>query len=121
MEKNLPFHRRFGFALNGIRSAFKSEASFRFQTLATVLVIISLIVLKASAAWWALILMTVGSVLAAELLNTSLEHVLDRLHPEKHPSIMVAKDCAAGAVLVLSIISVAVFLAFLSATFLSVP
>lgn len=115
MTKNLPFFRRFKFALNGIRSAFRSEASFRFQSLAAVAVIVSLIVLKASPAWWAMILMTVGSVLAAELLNTSLEHVLDRLHPEIHPTVKVAKDCAAGAVLVLSLISIGVFLSFLFA------
>ena len=109
------------FAVNGIASAFKSEASFRFQVLAACAVVAVLLVLKASPTWWALILMTVGSVLAAELLNTSLEHVLDRLHPERDPAIEVAKDCAAGAVLVLSLISIGVFLAFLSATFLSAP
>ena len=121
MEKNLPFHRRLLFALNGIKSAFKTEASFRFQLMAAGAVVVAMVVLKATPAWWALILMTVGSVLAAELLNTSLEHVLDRLHPERHPTIKVAKDCAAGAVLVLSLISVGVFMAFLCATFLSSP
>jgi undecaprenol kinase len=52
-------------------------------------------------------------VLAAELFNTALEHALDHLHPDLHPAIKVSKDCAAGAVLVFSLSSVATFLAFL--------
>jgi undecaprenol kinase len=55
--------------------------------------------------------------LAAELLNTALERVIDHLHPESHPSIKIAKDCAAGAVLVLSLAAVAVFVALLVANY----
>ena len=43
---------------------------------------------------------------AAELLNTALEHLADRLHPEQHPTIQAAKDCAAAAVLVASLAAV---------------
>jgi diacylglycerol kinase (ATP) len=65
------------------------------------------------AIWWALLLMNCGLVLAAELINTALEQALDHLHPEIHPAIKVAKDCAAGAVLVFSLSAVGTFLAFL--------
>ena len=53
------------------------------------------------------------TVLAAELFNTALEHLIDHLHPALHPSIKIAKDCAAGSVLLLSLSAVAVFIAFL--------
>jgi diacylglycerol kinase len=36
-------------------------------------------------------------------MNTALEHLTDRLHPEQHPAIRAAKDCAAAAVLLASI------------------
>ena len=45
----------------------------------------------------------VSLVIAAELINTALEHLVDHLHPEQHPRIKIVKDCAAAAVLILSI------------------
>ncbi len=115
--KNQPFPERVKFAAQGISSAWRTEASFRIQCLAAVLAVAGLVWLGASALWWALILLTVGSVLAAELLNTALEQLVDRLHPDRHPAIKLAKDCAAGAVLILSLTSVAVLLTFLVETF----
>jgi hypothetical protein len=53
--------------------------------------------------WAALCIVSGGVVFAAELLNTALEHLADRLHPEQHPDIRAAKDCAAAAVLLASI------------------
>ncbi len=103
--KNQPFHRRIRFALNGFRTAFKSESSFRTQCFFAAGALLLLVVLRAKPIWWGLVLITISVVLAAELFNTALEFVIDRLHPEQHPAIAMAKDCAAGAVLVLSFAS----------------
>lgn len=111
--KNLPFHRRLRFSLNGIASAWKHEASFRTQCGAAFLLCAVLAVLRPPAVWCALLLMQCGTVLGAELFNTALEHTLDRLHPEIHPAIKVAKDCAAGAVLLFSFSSLVTFALFL--------
>jgi diacylglycerol kinase (ATP) len=54
----------------------------------------------------------IGATLAAELFNTALEYLCDLLHPNFHPQIAMAKDCAAAAVLVLSLTSLLVFVAF---------
>jgi len=115
--KNQPFHKRFIYSLQGLRSAWQQEASFRTQVVMALGVAAVLLVVHPAAIWWALLLMNCGLVLAAELFNTALEHALDHLHPEIHPAIKVSKDCAAGAVLVFSLSSVATFLAFLWATF----
>lgn len=101
------------FALNGIRAAFHLESSFRLQCLATLAVIFLLVCTRPPLLWWAVLLMNCGLILAAELFNTALEHLIDHLHPTLHPSIKIAKDCAAGAVLVLSISAVSVCAAFL--------
>jgi len=61
--------------------------------------------LGAPQLWKLSLLLAVGAVLSFELANTALEHAVDLLHPEKHPSIKAAKDCAAGAVLLMSLIS----------------
>ena len=52
-------------------------------------------------------------VIALEMINTSIEAMLDRMHPDSHSEIGFAKDCLAGAVLVASIASVAVFVLYL--------
>jgi len=111
--KNQPFFKRMGFALQGIGAAFRMESSFRLQCLAALMVLIVLCWYKPPLMWWALLLLNCGMVLAAELFNTALEHLIDHLHPSLHPSIKIAKDCAAGAVLLLSLTAVCVFVAFL--------
>lgn len=111
--KNQPFHQRLSYSLQGIQTAWRLEASFRFQSLMALGVVALLIALRPAAIWWALLLMNCGLVLAAELINTALEHALDHLHPEIHPAIKVSKDCAAGAVLIFSLSAVGTFLAFL--------
>ena len=111
--KNQSFPKRLSYSLQGIRTAWRLEASFRFQSLMALAVVALLVVLRPPAVWWALLLLNCGLVLAAELFNTALEHALDHLHPELHPAIKVSKDCAAGAVLIFSLGAVGTFLAFL--------
>lgn len=111
--KNRTFHRRLGYALAGIGAAFAGENSFRLQCAAASGVLIALIVLRPAPIWWAITSLTVAMVLAAEQFNTALEHLADRLHPEVHPEIRIAKDCAAGAVLIASLGALAAAAAFL--------
>lgn len=115
--KNQPFHKRLGYAGNGIRSAWRTEKSFRVQSLAALAVLLVLVWRQPPVMWWAFLLINTGLVLAAELFNTALESVVDHLHPEVHPAIGLAKDCAAGAVLILSLTAVCVFAAFVADTF----
>jgi undecaprenol kinase len=114
--KNQPFRARLGFALEGLRIAWRGESSFRTHCLAAALVALALVLVRPGALWSGLVVLTTGAVLAAELFNTSLEHLLDRLHPERHPAVQAAKDCAAAAVLVLAVTAVVVFVAMLWAT-----
>ena len=106
--KNRPFHHRLRYALKGIRTAFQNEASFRTQCVFSGGAALLLVALRPKPVWWALVLLTASAVLAAELLNTALEFIADRLHPDQHPMIANAKDCAAGAILILSLTSLGV-------------
>ena len=114
--KNQAFWRRLGFALQGLGSAYRHEKSFRQQCLAALAVLAVLLFRRPEPVWWALLLLSCGLVLAAELFNTALEHTLDHLSPELHPAVKIAKDCAAGAVFLLSLTAVGVFVGFLMAT-----
>jgi undecaprenol kinase len=113
--KNSPFPRRVGFALAGIVVALRSESSFRLQFVAAGGVLAALIGVRPAPIWWAVVALAISTVLAAEQFNTALERLTDQLHPEVHPQIKIAKDCAAGAVLLTALGALAVAAAFLVA------
>lgn len=117
--KNQKFYRRLLFSLQGFKSAWMSENSFRTQVIITFIVLIALVFLKPSAIWSAIFALIIGATLAAELLNTAIEYMIDVLHPEIHPQIGKAKDCAAAAVLVLSLSSILIFILFLYQKFVN--
>ncbi|MEZ5514518.1 MAG: diacylglycerol kinase [Steroidobacteraceae bacterium] len=97
--KNQDLWRRLGFAWSGLRFAIANERSFRTQLLLGACAIAVLTWLRVPPTWWALFALSASLVLSLELVNTALEQIVDRLHPEQHASIRFAKDCAAAAVL----------------------
>ena len=104
--------RRLEFALTGLRTAYRIEHSVKTQLVAAVAVLAVLSYLRPAPAWWAIAVLTIGFVLAVEVLNTAVEALADHLHPEQHPAIKIVKDCAAGAVLVAVIAALGVAAAF---------
>jgi diacylglycerol kinase (ATP) len=110
--KNQSFPRRMTFALTGLRSAWRREASFKAQALAAAAVLVILLWVRPAPLWWAIAAVTVAFVLAAELFNTAIEALADHLHPTQDPAIKIVKDCAAGAVLVASVAALAVAAVF---------
>lgn len=113
--KGRVFTQRLRFALAGLREAFASERSFRVQMLAGGGALGTLVWLRPPLLWVALIVVMIGLVLAAELINTALEHTLDGLHAGQAEFVRVAKDCAAAAVFVLSATAATVFVLMLVA------
>ncbi len=111
--KGQTLFRRLGFALSGLGFAIVRERSFRTHLLATAFVLLALLLTRPEPVWWAIAVLAIGLVLVAELLNTAVETLSDRLHPERHPEIRVVKDVAAGAVLLASTTAVAVAVIFL--------
>jgi len=110
--KNQTLYRRLAFAISGIKSAWRTENSFKTHVVAAVAVIAVLLWLRVTALWWAIASLTIAIVLAAELFNTAVEGLADHLHPDQHAAIKTVKDCAAGAVLVASIAALGVAAAF---------
>ncbi len=111
MTKNQAFSSRLRFALNGFVFSARTERSMRVHLSALALVMIALVAFRPSPEWWALVALACAAVITTELINTAIEHLADRLHPELHPSIQVVKDCAAAAVLVSSVAAFAVAVA----------
>lgn len=100
--------RSFRCALSGILWALRTQRNLRIHAVATLGVVL-LGWVENLAAWeWCAVLGCVALVWAAELLNTALEVLCDRITKEQDDSIRLAKDAAAGAVLVCAIISLVV-------------
>ncbi|MHB1677560.1 MAG: diacylglycerol kinase [Sulfuriferula sp.] len=99
--------------MQGILHAWQQEVSFRVQTLFGIIALGSLLVLHPPMIWAALVIIMVCMVLVMELFNTAMEQVLDGVHPEKVEFVRIAKDCAAGAVLVSSVAALVIYLMML--------
>ena len=77
------------------------------------IVVLLAAILRLSAPEWAILVLTIGAVLAAETFNTVIETVVDLVSPEHHELAKAAKDTAAGAVLLLAMAAVVVGLLIL--------
>ena len=95
----------FKYAFEGIISTIIREQNMTIHFFATIFVVILGLFLNLSTLEWILISLICGLVLATELINTSIEAVVDLVSPKEHPLAKVAKDTAAGAVLVFALVS----------------
>jgi len=78
------------------------------HVIATVCVIIANFIFKVNGMEWLITLMAIGMVLAAELINTAIEAVVDLVTLEIHPLAKIAKDCGSAATFVLAIMAAAI-------------
>jgi len=97
------FIRSFGYAIEGFRTAVATERNIKVQLLVGVLAVVAGVVLKIDALSWVLVLLCIGLVLFAELVNTSIEAIVDLATQDLHPLAKRAKDIAAASVFTLSI------------------
>ena len=100
------FLRSFVHASNGVLYALRTQRNARVHLAAAILAVALGIALHLSPVEFALIALAIMAVLVAEMLNTVAEAVVDLVTSEYHPLARVAKDVAAGAVLVCAIFAV---------------
>lgn len=108
MSKTFSRIKSFKFAFSGIKEAIKNEPNFIVQLVLALIAILMAVFLKLSQIEWLVLLLTISIVLILELVNTSLEAIVDLVSPEIRQKAKVAKDVAAAAVLLSSISSVIV-------------
>jgi diacylglycerol kinase (ATP) len=95
--------RSFGFAFQGIFSAYQSGHNLWIQSFVGMLVILAGIWLEVSKTEWLILIICIGMVLSAEIFNSSIEKLVDLVSPDYNKKAGRIKDLAAGAVLMLSI------------------
>ena len=89
----------FNYALAGFFYAIKTQRNMRIHCLMAVLVFLFGYVLHLSPVELAVLVLTVGLVIMAEMINTALEVVVDLITREYHPLAKTAKNVAAGGFL----------------------
>lgn len=99
----------FRFALRGILLALKSQRNFRADLIIATGVIIAAVLLKLSNIEIAILALTIGFMLFAELINTVIEFVVDAYFGNKYSILAkMAKDISAGAVFIGAVTSITV-------------
>lgn len=97
---------KFMVALRGIKKVFMTELSFRIHVAIAVILIIINFMIGMSGLEWIIVILVLGSVMAAEIFNTAVEDMMDVYSRKYDDKIKDIKDISAGAVLLLTIISV---------------
>ena len=95
----------FRFAFNGLASLLKNEHNSRIHLLAAIVATATGLLLHMNLYEWTLITIVTGLVFMAELINSAIESIADRVDPEWNELIMKSKDYSAAAVLISAIVA----------------
>lgn len=96
----------FGYAFNGLWYALRTQRNARVHAgIATVAIVVG-VLLHISAVEFAMIFIAITSVFIAEMFNTVIETCVDLISPGYHPLAKIAKDVAAGAVLLSAMLAI---------------
>ncbi len=103
-----PIHKSFLNAFRGVFLMVKSERNFQIELLAFLANLFFIFYLKISTIDTIFILLVSSGVLIAEIFNTAIEKICDIVQPEFDQRIGFIKDISAGAVVLMTILSVVV-------------
>ena len=101
----------FRYAFSGVNYTFKYSRNFKIQFVFAFLSLIIGYILQLEKSGYLILFPTIFSVLILEILNTSIESMVDLVVKKKYSNMAkITKDCSAGAVLLASINSVIIAL-----------
>ena len=100
------FLKSFIYAIHGLWSGIADQRNLKFQLGVAVIVVGAGFQLSITAIEWSIILLCIAMVIGLELVNTALENLVDLVTLERKPLAGKIKDIAAGAVLIVSVLSV---------------
>lgn len=100
-----PLYKSFGYAFEGIFAGIRGERNMKIHCFAAVCVVVAGVLLHISVTEWCICLVLFGLILSLELVNTAIEAVVDLVTEDKKPLAKLAKDTAAGAVLIAAVMA----------------
>lgn len=99
----------FGFAVSGYSYALRTQRNFRIQTVIGIATLVLAFLLDFSGFEWMILLLVICFVLTAELVNTTLEAIVDlTTNGEIHHTAKYAKDVSATVVLITAVFAILV-------------
>jgi diacylglycerol kinase (ATP) len=98
----------FRVALSGVVYTFKTQRHMRFHLYVVLVVILLGMFINLGLRELVVLLFTMSLVMIAEMFNSAIEATVDLVSPNYHPLAKFAKDIAAGAVLITSILAVVI-------------
>jgi diacylglycerol kinase len=98
----------FKFAFSGFFHTIFNEANFRVQIVIALFAVILGIHFSISITEWAVLVLSLGMLLSAELLNTVIENFVDHLIDDHHEGVKVIKDVSAAYVLMTALTTLAI-------------
>ena len=98
----------FNAAIEGIIYTFKKERNMKIHYFVAVIVLMSSLFFDFSKVEMILLLFTISLVVISEMFNTAIENTVDMITDEFHPLAKIAKDVAAGGVLIATLNAVVV-------------
>lgn len=105
--------RSFGHAFRGWWHVIRTQQNAWIHAIVTTAVLIVGLWLGLPPRDWAVLLLTIAMVWAAEFFNTAIEAVVDLASPANHPLAKVGKDVGAAAVLIAALAAIGVGLLIL--------
>lgn len=113
MQRSTNLLKSFSYAFQGIKTALKYNRNLRIHFVIAALVIILSSILKISAFEFSVVLIVILFVIVAEMMNSVIEEMVNLIIKEHAQEAKIAKDVAAGMVLVAAIGSIIVGLLIL--------
>jgi diacylglycerol kinase len=98
MSKFHSVPRSFGYAWSGLITAWQKEPNFRVHLLIAAIALVMGFLLGISHIEWVVLTFVIAWVLVLELVNTSIEAIVNMVSPEIRPEAKIAKDTASAAV-----------------------
>lgn len=96
-------------ALKGVRLALKSEKNVRIHFVIALMVMASGLALRFTPMEVCILLIAIAIVVIAEMVNSAIEFSLDAIFHNRYSKLVgMAKDIAAGAVMIATFISIAI-------------
>lgn len=98
----------FNYAIEGIIYAVRTQRNMKIHMIATIIVLTACFFYDISKIELLILIITITMVVTAELINTAIEYAIDVTTNYYHPFAKIAKNVAAGAVLVTALNAVVV-------------
>ncbi|MGB9839227.1 diacylglycerol kinase [Thermovenabulum sp.] len=108
MKKSRNIFESFYYAFSGLIFAFRTQRNIRIHFFIAIFVIIISRYLNLSNFELLAVILSITLVIAAEMINTAIEATIDLVTKNYHPLARIAKNVAAGAVLITAINAIVV-------------